>query len=137
MPHSSRRTALSPLHAQQLDHLRKRFETFRQSHSPRSRIPDSLQRAATDLLAAGVTQAQLMQECKLSSSLIHRWRHRKPVQDPARASILTVVDDPNKSIDPRSSVPLLSPARTADLTFKIGGWILRLQIEPSPNEKAF
>lgn len=124
MPRPARNSP-TPTQAKQLAQLQARIAAFRKNHPPRARIPDALRDAVLEIVADGVSPAQVLGTCKISSSVLHRWRHESTVatKPPSqRVSILSVVGP--------EPAPFAAPAHHAELQFRIGDWNLHIRVEP-------
>jgi hypothetical protein len=121
------RNSLTPSQTKRLAQIQARLTEFRRNHPTRTRIPDSIRDAVLQTIADGLTPLQVLGACKISSSLLYRWRHEAAVtSEPRRqpVSILSVVDP-----DP-APARVTPPARHADLQFSVGGWNVHIRVEP-------
>lgn len=109
-----------------LDTLRTRFNAFRSTHPPRTRIPTELRRDAVAALKAGVSQAAVARACGISSTQVTYWckAHTAAATAP---SILTVVDDP-----PHTTAP--ARARDVEVQLSVAGWSVRICFAPPTPE---
>jgi transposase-like protein len=58
----------------EVERLGRRFEVFRRSHEPGSRIPDALRAAALAALDRGAATADLYRVCRVTSVQLRQWR---------------------------------------------------------------
>ena len=60
----------------EVERLRQRFELFRRSHEPGSRIPDALRAAALAGLDRGASEGDLRRVCQATSVQLRQWREQ-------------------------------------------------------------
>lgn len=112
----------------ELERLRRRFEVFRRTHGPRSRIPDALRAAALAVEDQGASEGDLRRACEATSVQLRQWRARlgrgaavgaagEPV-----ARVFDVVDQP-AALD---SGPNSEPS-APELELRLGGWAVRIR----------
>jgi hypothetical protein len=107
--------------------LGRRFEMFRRSHEPGTRIPDALRAAALAALERGASTGDLHRACRVTSGQLRLWRQRlgpgtqvgaggKPV-----AHVLNVVDD-----QPEPDTELGCELEAPELELRLGRWAVRI-----------
>lgn len=113
-----------------LEHLRRRFVSFRQQRKGQTPVPDDLRAEVLAALDQGLTRRQMRQTCGVTSSQIDDWRQRKdkPVSTAAAvtgsARIFSVVDDP-----PIASGGSCQRVGPDELELRLGDWSIRLRLE--------
>jgi hypothetical protein len=111
-----------PVQNRGLEQLRRRFEAFRSTNPPATRIPVTLRKAVLTLLEEGVTRTAVENSCGVSFTQMDQWlelygpqpRSRNAVQSP-RARVFSVVDADWPLAEP--SVP---PMQALEL--RLGDW---------------
>lgn len=112
----------------ELERLRRRFEGFRRSHEPGTRIPEVLRAAALAAQQRGASEGDLRRVCQATSVQLRQWRtqlERGAVKvgaaaDPV-ARVFNVVDQPTAL----ESTPSGEPS-SAELELRLGGWAVRI-----------
>lgn len=108
-----------------LKRLQFDFSAFRRTRSGRCRIPMALKDAALEAIDTGIPSAKVAKACGLSSSQLWTWRKQRSA-GMVPATVLTVFDEPS-----------VQPARLPqdiELQLQIGGWRLRLRLDPPASE---
>lgn len=83
----------------EVERLGRRFEVFRRSHEPGSRIPDALRAAALAALDRGASTGDLYRACRVTSVQLRQWRQhvRRGAQVAAAggpvAHVFNVIDE--------------------------------------------
>jgi len=111
----------------EVERLGRRFEAFRRSHGPGSRIPDALRAAALAALQRGASTADLYRVCRVTSAQLRQWRgrvrRRAPVAAarPPVAHVFNVVDGPAEHDAGSDREP-----GAAELELRLGRWAVRI-----------
>ena len=107
--------------------LGRRFEMFRRSHKPGTRIPDALRAAALATLEHGASTGDLLRACRVSSDQLRQWRRHlrrgpqvgtagKPV-----AHVFNVVDEA-----PGRDAGVGCEPEAPELELRLGRWAVRI-----------
>ena len=111
----------------EVERLRRRFEAFRRSHEPGTRIPDALRAAALAALERGASTGDLFRVCRVTSAQLRQWRQhvrrRAPVAaaSPPVAHVFNVVDGPAEHDGGGGCEP-----GAAELELRLGRWAVRI-----------
>jgi transposase-like protein len=111
----------------EVERLGRRFEVFRRSREPGSRIPDALRAAALAALDRGASTGDLYRACRVTAVQLRQWRQqvRRGVQVAAAgrpaAQVLHVVDEATEH-DARLGCEPEAPA----LELRLGRWAVRI-----------
>lgn len=111
----------------EVERLGQRFEMFRRSYEPGTRVPDELRAAALSALDRGASEGDLRRSCQVTTAQLRLWREqlrrRAQVGGPAEpdARVFEVVDEPPE-LDTRPG----SDARTPELELRLGRWAVRI-----------
>ena len=105
----------------------RRFEMFRRSHKPGTRIPDALRAAALATLEHGASTGDLLRACRVTSVQLKQWRQH--VRRGARvgaagnpvAHVFNVVDEAAEH-DARVGCEPEAP----ELELRLGRWAVRI-----------
>jgi hypothetical protein len=109
-----------------IERLRKDFAKFRRTHPLRTRIPDSLRRAALSALQRGSSESEVRRACGVTSDQLSQWgKHQQvcaphPSLETAAARVFPVVD----------SIAGLSPSSEPDqqgMELRIGTWAVYIK----------
>lgn len=109
--------------AQRLQNLRRRFWSFRRSHSPGTRIPPTLRDAALLALRTGIPEAQVRQACGITSTQLRQWQRtqgpneHKSESEGEMVRVFPVVEEEIEIPTEPSSVQA-----SQSLSLSIGGW---------------
>lgn len=111
----------------ELERLDRRFEQFRRSHEPGSRIPDALRAAALDAQDRGASEGDLRRACEATSKQLEQWRAQQrrgatvgAAAEPV-ARVFDVVDEPAER-----EAGSGSGSRAPELELRLGGWAVRI-----------
>jgi transposase-like protein len=107
--------------------LGRRFEIFRRSHEPGTRIPGELRAAALATLERGASTGDVLRACRITSVQLRLWRQQlrrgtqvggvgKPV-----AQVFDVVDEAEERAAGLGSEPL-----GPELELRLGSWAVRI-----------
>jgi len=112
----------------ELERLRRRFEVFRRTHGPGSRIPDGLRAAALAALDRGASEGDLRRACQATSGQLRQWGaqlrrggEKEAASAEAVARVFDVVDDQAVL----ESTPSGEPS-SPELELRLGGWAVRI-----------
>jgi len=111
----------------EVERLGRRFEAFRRSREPGTRIPDALRAAALAALERGASTADLYRVCRVSSAQLRQWqqhvRRGAPVAaaSPPVAHVFNVVDGPAEHDAGSDCEP-----GAAELELRLGRWAVRI-----------
>ena len=110
---------------QRVEYLRRSFVRFRREHPSRTRIPDSLRKAALTAIENGASEAEVRRACGVTLDQLAQWRrhrqqgrgrraggHQSPVV--AEPRIFSVIDD--------EGVAGKNADGLRDLELRLGGW---------------
>ena len=109
-----------------VERLRRDFARFRQTHPLRTRIPDSLRRAALSALHSGTTESEVRRACGVTSDQLAQWRKHQQVCVPQRSleipepRFFPVVDSTDGSFHTREP-------EQQDLELRIDSWAIRVR----------
>jgi len=107
--------------------LGRRFEMFRRSHKPGTRIPDALRAAALATLEHGASTGDLLHACRVTSEQLRQWRRhlRRGAQVAAAARpvahVFNVVDEA-----PGRDAGLGCEPEAPELELRLGRWAVRI-----------
>jgi transposase-like protein len=107
--------------------LGRRFEMFRRSHKPGTRIPDALRAAALATLEHGASTGDLLRACRVSADQLRQWRRhlRRGAQVAAAARpvahVFNVVDEA-----PGRDAGLGCEPEASELELRLGRWAVRI-----------
>lgn len=108
---------------QRLQNLRRRFWSFRRSHSPGTRIPQTLRDAALLALRNGIPESEVRQACRINSTQLKLWQRaqghdaKKSEADGQMVRVFPVIDEEIEMPTEPSSVQT-----SQNLSLSIGGW---------------
>ena len=111
----------------EVERLGRRFEVFRRSNEPGTRIPDVLRAAALAALDRGASTGDLLRVCRVTSVQLRQWRqHMKrgaPVGagDKPVAHVFNVVDEA-----PEHDAGLGCAPEAPELELRLGRWAVRI-----------
>ena len=122
---AEKRAAAGP---HRVEHLRRSFVRFRREHPSRTRIPDTLRKAALRAIENGASEADVRRACGVTSDQLAQWRrHRQegrgrqrsggqqsPVVAEPEPRIFSVIDDEGVAGNNAEGLP--------DLELRLGGW---------------
>ena len=110
-----------------VERLGQRFEVFRRSHEPGTRIPHALRAAALAALDRGVSTGDLRRACGVTSVQLRQWREhvrRGPqvaAADRPVAHVFNVVDEA-----PEDDAGLGGESGGSELELRLGRWAVRI-----------
>ena len=108
---------------QRVQNLRRRFWSFRRSHSPGTRIPQTLRDAALLALRNGIPEAEVRQACGITSTQLRQWQRTQGPKAQYSESegqmvrVFPVVEEELEMPTEPSSVQA-----SQSLSLSIGGW---------------
>jgi transposase-like protein len=111
----------------EVERLGRRFEMFRRSHKPGTRIPDALRAAALATLEHGASTGDLLRACRVSADQLRQWRRhlRRGAQVAAAARpvahVFNVVDEA-----PGRDAGLGCEPEASELELRLGRWAVRI-----------
>lgn len=109
-----------------VERLRRDFAKFRQTHPLRTRIPDSLRRAALAALHGGTSESEVRRACGVTSDQLAQWRKHPQVCMPQRGleipeprvfPVVESTDGPFHTREPEQQ----------DLELRIGSWAISVR----------
>jgi len=113
--------------AVEVERLAQRFEVFRRSHEPGTRIPDALRAAALATLDRGASMGDLFRACRVTSVQLRQWReHLKGSEQVGAAGrpvaqVFNVVDEA-----PQHDAGVGCEPGTPELELRLGRWAVRI-----------
>lgn len=119
----------SDSHAAIVKRLRERFAEFRRNHAPRSRIPESLQRAVADAVSGGVPVSVVCRTCRVSAGQVQRWRATADLGgggnggELAPPRVLSVVPGGGTTCD-----------ACVEFSVSVGSWRMSVRLNPTTAE---
>jgi transposase-like protein len=111
----------------EVDRLGRRFEVFRRSHEPWTRIPDALRVEALAALERGASTGDLRRSCGINLVQVRQWRQRlkrgKQVgaADKPVARVFNVINDAPVRATGLGCVP-----EGPELELRLGSWAVRI-----------
>jgi transposase-like protein len=111
----------------EVERLGRRFEVFRRSHEPGSRIPDALRAAALAALDRGASTGDLYRACRVTSVQLRQWRQhvRRGAQVAAAggsvAHVFNVIDETTEHEAGGGCEP-----EAPELELRVGRWAVRI-----------
>jgi len=111
----------------EVERVGRRFEVFRRSHEPGTRIPDALRAAALAALDRGASTGDLFRACRVTSVQLRQWREharRDPqvaAADRPVAHVFNVVDEA-----PEHDAGLGGESGASELELRLGRWAVRI-----------
>jgi transposase-like protein len=111
----------------EVERLGRRFEVFRRSREPGTRIPDALRAAALAALDRGASTGDLYRACRVTADQLRQWRQhlRRGAQVAAAARpvahVFNVVDEA-----PGRDAGLGCEPEAPELELRLGRWAVRI-----------
>lgn len=124
-PHGRSRSGAST--EVEVKRLGRRFEIFRRSHEPGTRIPEVLRAAALATLERGASTADLLRACRITSVQLRLWRQhlRRGTQggtgNPV-AQVFNVVDEAEER-----DAGLGCEPEAPEFELRLGHWAVRIR----------
>ena len=106
-----------------IERLRRDFAKFRRTHPLRTRVPDSLRRAALVALQSGTSESEVRRACGVTSDQLAQWgRHQKGCA--SQSSLETAAPRVFPVVDSTAGLPQSSEPEQSELELRIGNWAI-------------